>query len=122
MAGSKPIYFAVALAVLIIRPGAWEATSLNVAPDACVATLDPDTVLRGAPAVAVTYGLSEVIGPIEKVTTPEDSQLKVSGVDPTATMVTFDTQSTVVGAWDVTFHGSDQRTCTGTLNVKGMER
>lgn len=117
MAGRSSLFVAAALAALMFRPGPGDARD-----GACIATLDPDTVLRGAPATEVTYGLSEEIGTIGQVTAPEQSGLRVSGVDPTTTMVTLDTQAAVVGDWDLTFHGSDEKTCVGTLHVEGIEK
>lgn len=117
MAGRGSFFVAAALAALLIRPGAGDGRE-----PACVATFNPDTILRGAQSVSVTYGLSEPIGAITRVTTADASGLRVAGMDTTTTMLTFDTQAAVVGDWDVTIHGTPENTCVGTVHVKGMER
>lgn len=88
----------------------------------CIATLSPDTVLRGTDPVNVTYSLSEPIGSIEGVIPDEGSGIVVSAVDSTQSALTLDTNTAEAGSWQLTFHGSEQRSCTGRIHVAGIQR
>lgn len=119
MTGRTPIHLALVLVVFAVVPRADRDS-----PDSrtqCIATLEPDTVLRGAESAALTYGLSEDIGTVGRVTAPADSRITVSGIDPANTQVTLNTQSAELGDWELTFHGANDLTCAGMVHVKGME-
>jgi hypothetical protein len=90
-------------------------------PYDCIATFVPDTILRGAEAVTVTYGLTEEIGAIQKVVADEASGITVAGVDPTSTTVTLNTQAASVGEWGLEVRGESETTCYGLVNVQGLE-
>jgi hypothetical protein len=86
----------------------------------CTATFDPDTVLRGAESVRVTYELSEEIGAISEVSPDVESGIHVLAMDSTHSSITLNTTSAVVGDWQLLFLGENERTCQGTLGVAGI--
>jgi hypothetical protein len=120
MAGRNTYFLMAALAAtaLLARPGTHDAAALDRLE--CIATFDPDSILVGTPAAAVSYGLSEPIGTISGVAAPDESRITVSGVDVTNSIVTLDTGGAVAGDWQLTFHGENDLKCTGTLRLKGM--
>lgn len=90
-------------------------------PYDCIATFVPDSILRGAEAVTVTYGLTEEIGTVQKVVADEASGIKVSGVDPTSTTVTLNTTGALVGEWGLEVRGEAETTCYGVVHVQGLD-
>ena len=84
----------------------------------CTATFSPDTVAIQQEPVAVGYTVPDSIGTITSVTAAEDSGIRVDSVDAESKMIHMNTSQANEGAWQLTLVESEQRSCTGTLNVK----
>jgi hypothetical protein len=109
------------LAPLVLAGAIASGTDRSAERMQCIATLTPDSVLRGADPVNVTYGLSEPIGSVSRVMPDQGSGIIVTAVDSAQSLLTLDTNAAEAGSWNLTFHGSEERTCGGTIYVRGME-
>lgn len=67
------------------------------------------------------YQLSEGIGELEGISAESGSGLAISGHDGEMSTLSLNTADAQPGNWGVTFHGQDDQTCTGSLEVSQPE-
>lgn len=114
----------VALAIFAWTPGS-DAASAAPPPlvtAQCEATFDPDTIQQGDVHEEVHVHLSESIGEIEDVETPDESDLDVLWVhdddeeEPQEGRVRLSAIRAEVGEWTLQVIG-DTETCEGAITV-----
>lgn len=84
---------------------------------ACEASFEPSSVPAGSEAATVFYRLSEEIGSLDGVTAQDGSGLVVTGHDGEMATLSLNTTEANAGSWSVTFHGQDDQTCAGAIEV-----
>jgi hypothetical protein len=117
IAAQAGVVSALALGVILVGSGPTRA----FARAACEASFEPSAVPAGSEAATVFYRLSEGIGELEGVSAESGSGLAVSGRDGEMSTLSLNTADAKPGNWGVTFHGQDDQTCTGSLEVSQPE-
>ena len=84
---------------------------------ACEASFEPPSVNVGSESVTAFYRLSESIGDISRATAEDGSGLQIVGIDAAMSTITLGTQNAEAGDWDVTFHGPEEASCVGSIQV-----
>jgi hypothetical protein len=114
--------FAVVVPVLIVAlaalPRGDTSVSSRLERTRCTASIDPDTVSVLQEPITLHYMVPDSVGAISAVTAPEDSGLRIGTVNPDSRTVGLDTSGAIEGEWTLSFTGTEQRTCSGTLSVR----
>ncbi len=86
---------------------------------ACEASFEPTAVPSESETAIVFYKLSEEIGELAGVSAEAGSGLLVTGHDSEMSTLSLNTADAKAGSWTLTFHGADDLTCTGAIEIAG---
>jgi hypothetical protein len=116
--------FAAALAVAALGAVPALATpEANVSsPDECEARFEPAVLEAGTIHEEVAVSLSQNIGEVQEIETPDDSGLSILWThtdeeDPLRARVRVSTVGAEAGAWSVILWGGGEETCRGEITI-----
>lgn len=126
LVGTLGLLTALAVSAWTLDSGADATSPGPLQGTQCDATFDPDTIEQGDVHEEVDVHLSEPIGEIEEVETPQASDLDVLWVhdddeeEPQEGRVRLSAVRAEVGEWILIVHG-DAGTCEGLITVVESE-
>ncbi|MEZ4416210.1 MAG: hypothetical protein R3E10_10740 [Gemmatimonadota bacterium] len=85
---------------------------------ACEASFTPSAVRVSSDPVSVLVEMSEPIGMIQEVAAEDGSGIEPGGYDAQMNALELSVAEAHAGDWEITFHGAEEMTCTGSLTVE----
>lgn len=111
-----------AMAFLAAIPAFASSQVGTPSPDDCEARFNPSVLETGTVHEEVEVSMSEAIGEVQEIETPDDSGLTIlwthtDDEDPLGARVRVSTVGAEAGTWSVILWGGGEQTCRGEITV-----